>query len=177
MTSISPSPVHLTLSWLDSPIGPLALACDDAGVLRGLSFGDGLIKSMRREYPDAVLADGAAPATLTRTIATYFDGDREALRRAPWSLDGAVAGDGFHARVWRALAEVPAGATISYGEMAKRAGEPGAAQAAGVALNRNPIPLVLACHRVIGADGALVGFGGGLERKGWLLRHEGALLI
>ena len=79
--------------------------------------------------------------------------------------------------MWRALAAVPAGQTISYGEMAKRAGEPGAAQAAGVALNRNPVPLVLACHRVVGADGAMVGFGGGLERKTWLLRHEGALLI
>ena len=178
---MSEAPAHLTLSWLDSPIGPLALACDGDGVLRGLSFGGpvegGLIKAMRREYPHAALADGAAPAALARTIAAYFDGDREALERAPWSLEGAVAGDGFHARVWWALAEVPAGVTISYGEMAKRAGEPGAAQAAGVALNRNPIPLVLACHRVIGADGALVGFGGGLERKGWLLRHEGALLI
>lgn len=174
-------PPALTLSWMDSPIGPLALACDDAGVLRGLSFsgpgGDGLIRAMKREYPKAALADGAAPAALIRILAAYFDGDREALGRAPWSLDGAVAGEGFHARVWRALAEVPPGVTISYGEMARRAGEPGAAQAAGVALNRNPIPLVLACHRVVGADGALVGFGGGLERKGWLLRHEGALLI
>jgi len=170
-------PMHLTLSWLDSPIGPLALACDGEDVLRGLSFGDGLVGAMRREYPGAALADGEAPAALARTLAAYFDGDREALTRALWSLDGAVAGDGFQARVWRALAQVPAGTTISYGEMAKRAGEPGAAQAAGVALNRNPIPLVLACHRVIGADGALVGFGGGLERKGWLLRHEGALLI
>ena len=174
---MSDAPAHLTLSWLDSPIGPLALACDGDEVLRGLSFGDGLIKAMQREYPDAALADGAAPATLARTLSAYFDGDREALERAPWSLDGAVAGDGFHARVWRALAEVPAGVTISYGEMARRAGEPGAAQAAGVALNRNPIPLVLACHRVVGADGAMVGFGGGLERKTWLLRHEGALLI
>ena len=172
----SPPPA-LTLSWLDSPIGPLALACDGDGVLRGLSFGDGLIKAMRREYPGAALAEGEAPVALARTLKRYFDGDREALARAPWSLDGAAAGDGFQSRVWRALAEVPVGATISYGEMAKRAGEPGAAQAAGVALNRNPIPLVLACHRVIGADGALVGFGGGLERKGWLLRHEGALLI
>ena len=72
---------------------------------------------------------------------------------------------------------MPPGVTISYGEMARRAGEPGAAQAAGVALNRNPIPLILACHRVIGADGALVGFGGGVERKRWLLAHEGALLL
>jgi methylated-DNA-[protein]-cysteine S-methyltransferase len=171
------APERLTLSWVDSPIGPLALACDDRGTLRGLSFGDGLVKAMRREYPSTALADGAAPAALVCTLAAYFDGDREALARAPWSLEGAVADDGFHARVWRALAQVPPGVTISYGEMAKRAGEPGAAQAAGVALNRNPIPLVLACHRVVGADGALVGFGGGLERKGWLLRHEGALLL
>jgi methylated-DNA-[protein]-cysteine S-methyltransferase len=169
--------MNLTLSWLQSPIGPLALACDDAGVVRGLSFGDGLIGAMQREYPGARLAEGVAPAAVAREIAAYFEGDREALTRVNWSLDGAAAGDGFQARVWRALAAVPAGVTISYGEMAKRAGEPGAAQAAGTALNRNPIPLVLACHRVIGADGSLTGFGGGLERKGWLLRHEGALLI
>ena len=173
--------MNLTLSWLESPIGPLALACDDAGVVRGLSFGEGLIGAMRREYPGAGLGEGVAPAAAARAIAAYFDGDREALARVDWSLDGARsasgAGDGFQARVWRALAEVPAGVTISYGEMAKRAGEPGAAQAAGTALNRNPIPLVLPCHRVIGADGAMVGFGGGLERKTWLLRHEGALLI
>lgn len=181
--------MNLTLSWLASPIGPLALACDEAGAVRGVSFGaptdGGLIKTIRREYPLATLSDGETPAAVARDLAAYFDGDREALTRVRWSLEGAAAGDGFQARVWRALAEVPAGATISYGEMAKRAGEPvpgssprmTAAQAAGTALNRNPIPLVLACHRVIGADGALVGFGGGLERKGWLLRHEGALLI
>lgn len=169
--------MNLTLSWLPSPIGPLALAFDGAGVLRGLSFGDGLIGAMRREYPGAALGEGEAPPAVIRDITAYFDGGREALTRVDWSLDGAAAGDGFQARVWRALAEVPAGVTISYGEMARRAGEPGAAQAAGTALNRNPIPLVLACHRVIGADGSLTGFGGGLERKGWLLRHEGALLI
>lgn len=169
--------MNLTLSWLESPIGPLALACDDAGAVRGLSFGDGLIGAMRREYPGVALSEGVAPAPAARELAAYFDEDREALTRIDWSLDGAAAGDGFQARVWRALAEVPAGVTISYGEMAKRAGEPGAAQAAGTALNRNPIPLVLACHRVIGEDGSLTGFGGGLERKGWLLRHEGALLI
>ncbi len=171
----SPPPA-LTLSGLASPIGPLALACDDGGVLRGLSFGDGLLKAMRREYPDATLAEGEAPAAVAAALTAYFAGDRAALGRAPWSLDGA-ASEGFQPRVWRALADIPAGVTISYGEMAKRAGEPGAAQAAGTALNRNPIPLVLACHRVVGADGSLTGFGGGLERKGWLLRHEGALLL
>jgi methylated-DNA-[protein]-cysteine S-methyltransferase len=170
-------PGQLTLSRLPSPIGPLALACDPEGVVRGLSFGDGLIAAMRREYPGAALSEGATPTTAAQAIDAYFDGDREALTRVDWSLDGATAGDGFQARVWRALADVPAGVTISYGEMARRAGEPGAAQAAGTALNRNPIPLILACHRVIGADGSLTGFGGGLERKEWLLRHEGALLI
>ena len=167
----------MTLSIVDGPIGPLALACDEAGAVRGLSFGGGLPAAMRREYPGASLSDGAAPAEVARQIGAYFGGDREALSRVAWSLEGATAGDGFQARVWRALAHIPPGVTISYGEMARRAGEPGAAQAAGVALNRNPIPLVLACHRVVGADGAMVGFGGGLARKTWLLRHEGALLI
>lgn len=170
------APPALTLSRIGSSIGPLALACDATGVVRGLSFGDGLIKAMRREYPGAVLAEGAAPEPVAGALAAYFAGDRAALERVAWSLEGAATA-GFQRRVWAALAKVPAGATISYGEMAKRAGEPGAAQAAGTALNRNPIPLVLACHRVVGADGSLTGFGGGLERKGWLLRHEGALLL
>lgn len=167
----------LTLSTLPSPIGPLAVACDADGRVRGVSFGEGLEQSMRRTWPGATLAEGETADAVRTGLEAYFGGDRGALARIDWSLDGAASGDGFQTRVWRALAEIPAGATISYGEMAKRAGEPGAAQAAGVALNRNPIPLVLPCHRVVGADGAMVGFGGGLERKTWLLRHEGALLI
>ena len=167
----------LTVSTLPSPVGPLALACDAEGRLRGVSFGEGLSKAMRREYPQATLAEGEPSDVVRQGLEAYFAGDQSALHRIPWSLDGAVAGDGFEARVWKALAEIPAGLTISYGEMAKRAGEPGAAQAAGVALNRNPIAVVLPCHRVVGADGAMVGFGGGLERKTWLLRHEGALLL
>lgn len=167
----------LTLSTLPSPVGPLAFACDAAGRVRGVSFGDGLARSMRRAYPGAELTAGEPPGPVRSEAEAYFAGEPDALARIAWSLSGAAAGDGFQVRVWRALAEIPPGTTISYGEMARRAGEPGAAQAAGVALNRNPIPLVLPCHRVIGADGALVGFGGGLERKTWLLRHEGALLI
>ena len=167
----------LTLSVFESPVGPLGLACDGDGRLRGVSFEGGLERAMRREYPGARFVAGPTGPAAAEALAAYFGGERDALRRAPWSLEGAAAGDGFQARVWKALAEVPAGETISYGEMARRAGEPGAAQAAGVALNRNPLPVVLPCHRVIGADGAMVGFGGGLERKTWLLRHEGALLI
>ncbi|MFC7376999.1 methylated-DNA--[protein]-cysteine S-methyltransferase [Brevundimonas sp. GCM10030266] len=167
----------LTVSTLPSPVGPLALACDAEGRLRGVSFGEGLERCMRREYPGAMLVEGGTPEALRTGLEAYFGGDQAALHRVPWSLEGAVAAEGFQARVWRALAEIPAGQTISYGEMARRAGEPGAAQAAGVALNRNPIAVVLPCHRVVGADGAMVGFGGGLERKTWLLRHEGALLL
>ncbi len=169
--------MRLITSEVASPIGPLALAVDEAGRLRGVSFGDGLRRAMAREYPGVTMGPGEVPDAIRCALAGYFDGDLLALTRIDWSLDGAAAGDGFQARVWRALWEVPVGQILSYGEMARRAGEPGAAQAAGVALNRNPIPLVLACHRVVGVDGAMVGFGGGLERKTWLLRHEGALLI
>ena len=171
------APDRLILSSVDSPIGPLAFACDAAGAVRGVSFGEGLTRTMAREYPGAATQRGEAPTAVTEALSVYFEGDVKALTRIAWSLDGAAGEAGFQARVWRALAQVPVGTTLSYGEMARRAGEPGAAQAAGVALNRNPIPLVLACHRVVGADGAMVGFGGGLERKTWLLRHEGALLI
>lgn len=169
--------MRLTVAEVASPIGAVAVAVDADGRLRGVSFGEGLRRTMAREYPGVALNEGATPRAVTGPLADYFAGDRAALMRIDWSLDGAAAGDGFQARVWKALWAVPAGETLSYGEMAKRAGEPGAAQAAGVALNRNPIPLVLACHRVVGADGAMVGFGGGLERKTWLLRHEGALLL
>ena len=165
--------MKLTLSSVDSPIGALGLATDGQGVVRGMSFGGALVGAMRRAYPAAALEEGAAPEAVAATLAAYFGGARDALEAVCW----AVEGDHFNARVWCELARVPAGSTISYGEIARRAGEPGAAQAAGVALNRNPIPLILPCHRVIGADGALVGFGGGIARKEWLLRHEGALLI
>lgn len=177
---------------IDSPIGALDLAFDAGNRLRGLSFDSGgavgeapgsLARTMRREYPNARLERGEAPEDAVTAIRTYFAGDLGALERVAWSLDGARSADGFQARVWRLLAGVPAGTTISYAETARRAGEPeavghaSAAQAAGVALNRNPLPLVLPCHRVVGADGSMTGFGGGLERKTWLLRHEGALLL
>lgn len=180
MAAAAPLVPTLTLSRIDSPIGPLALAADAEGRLRGVSFGEGLEVAMRREYPAAASAAGEPPPAVAALLAAFFSGDRAALPRIPWSLDGARSasdGDAFQPAVWRALTDIPCGTTISYGEIARRAGQPGAAQAAGVALNRNPLPLVLPCHRVVGADGAMVGFGGGLERKTWLLRHEGALLI
>ena len=128
---------------------------------------------MERFWPQAAVGPGEPAADVVKALDAYFSGARDALQDVAWR----VPGEDFQPRVWRALADIPAGVTISYGEMAKRAGEPGAAQAAGVALNRNPVPLILACHRVVGHDGGLVGFGGGVERKRWLLAHEGALLL
>ena len=175
--------LSIVLSSVDSPIGVLGLAVDSEGRLRGVSFGEHLAQVIRREYPAAHLEPGPPFTKVADGLAAYFSGDLGALERVAWSLDGARSADGFQARVWRLLAGVPAGTTISYAETARRAGEPeavghaSAAQAAGVALNRNPLPLVLPCHRVVGADGSMTGFGGGLERKTWLLRHEGALLL
>lgn len=111
----------LTLSTLPAPIGPLAIACDADGRVRGVSFGEGLERSMRRTWPGAELAEGEAPEAVRAGLGAYFAGERAALTRIGWSLDGAAAGDGFQVRVWRALAEIPVGTTISYGEMANRA--------------------------------------------------------
>lgn len=119
--------MRLITSEVASPIGTLALAVDEAGRLRGVSFGEGLKRAMSREYPGVAVERGELPEAVTRPLVDYFAGDRAALMRIDWALDGAVAGGGFQARVWRALWEVPVGQTISYGDMARRAGEPGAA--------------------------------------------------
>lgn len=167
--------MRVALWSYESPIGSLGLASDEDGVVVGCSFeGESrLDRVVERCWPQAVTGPGEPAAVVVEALDAYFSGARDALQDVAWR----VPGDDFQPRVWRALADIPAGVTITYGEMAKRAGEPGAAQAAGVALNRNPVPLILACHRVVGHDGGLVGFGGGVERKRWLLAHEGALLL
>jgi methylated-DNA-[protein]-cysteine S-methyltransferase len=100
----------------------------------------------------------------------YFAGSR-----MTFDLPLAPAGSGFELSVWELLRAIPAGQTASYGELARKLGDPTLARAVGRANGQNPLPIVVPCHRVIGADGSLVGFGGGLERKRWLLEHEGAL--
>ena len=168
--------IDLTLWRYASPIGQLGLATDAGGVVHAFSFDgtdDDVARVARRHWTDAQTREGPAPRAVVDSLDAYFTGRRDALADIPWR----IAGDGFQEKVWAELTRVSVGATISYGEMARRIGEPGAAQAVGVALNRNPIALILPCHRVVGADGALVGFGGGVERKRWLLAHEGALLL
>jgi methylated-DNA-[protein]-cysteine S-methyltransferase len=147
---------------VDSPIGPLGLVASDTG-LRAVHF-DG--RRVRPEGSSPVLAEAE------RQLTSYFDGELE-LFDLPLELDGTQ----FQRRCWLALATIPYGQTVSYGEQARRLGlGPDAARAVGAANGRNPLPIVLPCHRVIGADGSLTGFGGGLPTKRFLLEHEGALL-
>ena len=147
---------------VDTPIGPLGLIASDSA-LQGVMF-DG--RRVRMEGSSPVL-DKAA-----RQLDAYFAGELVAFD-LPLELNGSE----FNRRCWLALASIPYGQTVSYGEQARRLGlGHDAARAVGAANGRNPLPLVLPCHRVIGADGSLTGFGGGLDLKRFLLEHEGALL-
>jgi methylated-DNA-[protein]-cysteine S-methyltransferase len=114
--------------------------------------------------------DDAAFAEATRQLREYFDG-----RRTSFALPLAPAGTAFQQRVWMALRAIPYGQTVSYGDIARTIGNPKAVRAVGLANGRNPISIIVPCHRVIGSDGALTGYGGGIERKQWLLTHEGAI--
>src|SRR5215831_9503788 len=147
---------------IDSPIGPLGLIASDEGLHAVLFDGH----RIRPDGTSRVLDDAA------RQLDAYFDGDLITFD-LPLELNGTE----FQRRCWLALASIPYGQTVSYGEQARRIGlGPDAARAVGAANGQNPLPLVLPCHRVIGANGSLAGFGGGLHVKRFLLAHEGALL-
>jgi methylated-DNA-[protein]-cysteine S-methyltransferase len=155
---------------LESPVGPLMLAGDDA-VLRELWF----LQGRQRMAPNPAWTESArAFAESTRQLKAYFAGRLKAFTVA---VD--PGGTLFQSKVWRALQEIPYGETISYGELARRIGDPRAVRAVGMANGANPISIIIPCHRVIGAGGALVGYGGGLPTKRALLALEqgqGALL-
>jgi len=121
-------------------------------------------------FADVHLVRGAAGAAPLRALRRYFEGEVDALD----SLETDPGGTAFQAAVWRELRRIPAGHTRTYGELAEGIGHPGAARATGGAVGANPIPLVIPCHRILGGDGKLTGFGGGIRRKHWLLSHEGA---
>ncbi|HZQ89185.1 MAG TPA: methylated-DNA--[protein]-cysteine S-methyltransferase [Gaiellaceae bacterium] len=147
---------------LDTPIGPLGLVASDVG-LEAVLFD---ARRLRPEGSSPVLDESA------RQLAAYFEGDLVSFD-LPLDLHGTE----FQRRCWLALATIPYGQTVSYGEQARRLGlGRDAARAVGSANGSNPLPIVLPCHRVIGADGSLTGFGGGLHVKRFLLEHEGALL-
>ncbi len=154
-------------AYMPSPVGPLLLAASDAGLH--------LIEFRNPRHPMAQCADWEARecdviGLAVSQLGEYFDGTRH-----DFDLPLAPRGTPFQLGVWRTLASIPYGETISYAQLAQRIGKPSAMRAVGAANGRNPLPLVLPCHRVIGSDGSLTGFGGGLPTKEFLLRMEGAL--
>lgn len=153
-----------------SPIGELLLVGDRDGALHRLHMQD----ASRPPALDPGWEPDPAPlAPVAAQLAEYFAG-----RRRSFEVDLALSGSPFELTVWRALIEIPYATTVSYGALARRIGHPHAARAVGLANGRNPIAVIVPCHRVIGADGRLVGYGGGLARKRALLDHEaGALTL
>ena len=157
---------------IDSPLGPIFVGGSDAGVHR-IDFLDGgrgaadRIALLARESGEAPLRDAGAASAVAAQLREYF-----AARLERFDLPLAARGSDFQRRVWRALSNVPYGETASYGEIARAVGNPAAARAVGAATGRNPLSLVVPCHRIVGAGGALTGYGGGLERKAWLLQLE-----
>jgi len=153
---------------LETPVGPLHLAANESGLTHavwlqrdhGLPTGDGSAAAIR-------IVDQAATQ-----LGEYFAG-----RRDHFDLPLALAGTELRLAIWQALARIPRGRTITYGELAARMGRPRAGRFVGSAVGANPLSIILPCHRVIGADGSLRGYAGGLPAKSWLLAHEGACLI
>ena len=158
---------------LPTPIGDLLIVADDEGNLRATFWTDheqDLQRVLRRHYAGSpvVLQPGHNPHGLTHAIARYFAGELHTIDTLPVR----TAGTPFQREVWSALRDIRCGTTISYGQLAARLDRPAAVRAVGLANGANPIGVVVPCHRVIGANGSLTGYGGGIERKRWLLDHE-----
>jgi methylated-DNA-[protein]-cysteine S-methyltransferase len=173
--SAKPSEITFRLDRLETPIGVALLVTDSDGVLRALDWEDYATRMrelLRLQYGTVALQEAQAPGQMRKALSAYFKGDLDRLNAIEWR----VAGTPFQQKVWHALPGIPAGTTMSYGAMAARLDTPRAIRAVGHANGSNPISVVLPCHRLIGADGTLVKYGGGLSRKRWLLEHEGVAL-
>ena len=160
---------------VETQLGPILLVAEGEA-LRALEFGDDedrLLHHLERQEGAAVgFVPADDPAGLSSRLRAYFAGDIEVFDGVPVRAGGTP----FQRAVWAALREIPPGRTVSYGQLAVRLGRPGASRAVGLANGANPVAIAVPCHRVIGADGTLTGYGGGLERKRWLLEHERASL-
>jgi methylated-DNA-[protein]-cysteine S-methyltransferase len=166
----------LTRVEIRSPVGSLLLYAGDTGVV-GLSFEDADERAqahLARRFADLrVETRPCDPLGAADAVRAYLGGDLGAVDRIPVDAGGTP----FQAEVWAALRRIPAGTTVSYQELARRVGRPAAMRAVGAANGANPVAVVVPCHRVVAASGDLHGYGGGLERKRWLLVHERALLV
>jgi methylated-DNA-[protein]-cysteine S-methyltransferase len=165
--------LHLWIDRIETPIGELWIAADREGNLRATAFTEvekGLRAMLNDHYRDCalILDPSRDPHGFATRLREYFGGELLAID----SLPVRTAGTDFQREVWRALREIPCGTTVSYGQLATRIKRPKAVRAVGLANGSNPIGVVVPCHRVIGSDGSLTGYGGGIERKRWLLEHE-----
>jgi methylated-DNA-[protein]-cysteine S-methyltransferase len=166
------------LDRVKTPIGALLIVCDDEGKLSAAEFHDHedrmhrslrLSSAARGGYD---LRKARAPASICDPIEAYFAGELNAID----AIEVATGGTPFQQKVWRALRKIAPGKTLTYGTLARRIGADKAMRAVGAANGANPVSVIVPCHRLIGADGSLIRYGGGLERKRWLLQHEGAPL-
>jgi methylated-DNA-[protein]-cysteine S-methyltransferase len=175
MTISAKPPEAFNLDRLETPIGIALLVTDADGALRALDWEDyqpRMKELLRLQYGAVVLKEARGPRAMLRALSGYFKGDLDQLNTIKWR----IAGTPFQQKVWNALPEIPAGTTMSYGALAAKLKTPNAMRAVGHANGSNPISVVLPCHRLIGANGSLVKYGGGLQRKRWLLAHEGVTL-
>ena len=172
--SVKP-PEAFGIDRLQTPIGIALLVTDAGGALRALDWEDHeprMRELLRQQYGAIVLNDARAPKEIKAALTGYFNGDLDRLGTIKWRVGGTP----FQRKVWTALPAIPAGMTMSYGALAAQLDVPKAVRAVGHANGCNPISVVVPCHRLIGADGSLTGYGGGLQRKQWLLEHEGVEL-
>lgn len=163
--------MRLQRDWIASPIGDILVVWDRHEKLCAIDFEDfeaRMLLLLARQAGDATLVSGALPSRIAQALEAYFAGDTALLQTVPVRLGGTD----FQRRVWNALESVACGSTASYGALATAIGQPGASRAVGLANGANPVAIRIPCHRVIGANGRLTGYGGGLWRKEWLLRHE-----
>ncbi len=154
-----------------TPLGPMFLMVED-NVMVGLEFDDQperYMKDLRQRFPNFVMREKINPCGFSDHLRAYYSGDLSALDDLPVKGGGTA----FQERVWIELRRIRVGTTVSYGDLAVRLGDKKAVRAVGLANGRNPISVVVPCHRVIGSGGMLTGYGGGLPRKAWLLSHEG----
>jgi methylated-DNA-[protein]-cysteine S-methyltransferase len=171
MTRSQPCRLRLSIFYTQSPIGLIVVFEDDAGFVRALNFQDRVdnaIQLLGRYFGEIELREGRGRPSSLDHLDAYFAGKLQALRKIPVTL----AGTEFQRSVWSALLRIRPGTAVSYADVANMIGRPGTARAVGAAIAGNPIALVVPCHRVIGSDLTLTGYGPGLHRKRWLFAHE-----
>lgn len=169
--------LRLLIDRLETPIGEMLIVADHEGNLRAAgwtNYETGMRHLLRRHYGEGFTLEPARnPHGFTQALKSYFEGDLTAIDELPVE----TAGTAFQREVWRALRKILCGTTVSYAHLAEEIGRPSAVRAVGLANSSNPIGVVVPCHRVIGAKGSLTGYGGGIERKRWLLEHEAGASI